>query len=69
MGRLLRGQRILITGAAGSIGGEMVRQIASFAPGSLDLGRSGGDSLARHPLDDGEGLAGYQRLYLGGGHR
>ena len=37
--------------------------------GSLDLGRSGGDPLARHPLDDGEGLAGYQRLYLGGGHR
>ena len=37
--------------------------------GSFDLGRSSGDSLARHPLDDGEGLAGYQRLYLGGGHR
>ena len=37
MGRLLRGQRILITGAAGSIGGEMVRQIASFAPDRLIL--------------------------------
>lgn len=36
-GRLLRGQRILITGAAGSIGGEMVRQIASFAPDRLIL--------------------------------
>lgn len=69
VGRLLRGQRILITGAAGSIGGEMVRQIASIRSGSFDLGRSSGDSLARHPLDDGEGLAGYQRLYLGGGHR
>lgn len=37
VGRLLRGQRILITGAAGSIGGEMVRQIASFAPDRLIL--------------------------------
>ena len=37
VGRLLRGQRILITGAAGSIGGEMVRQIALFAPDRLIL--------------------------------
>lgn len=37
VGRLLRGQRILITGAAGSIGGEMVRQIASFTPDRLIL--------------------------------
>ena len=34
---MLRGQRILITGAAGSIGGEMVRQIASFTPDRLIL--------------------------------
>lgn len=68
VGRLLRGQRILITGAAGSIGGEMVRQIASFTPDRLILVDQA-ETLARHPLDDGEGLAGYQRLYLGGGHR
>ena len=45
VGRLLRGQRILITGAAGSIGGEMVRQDRLVRSGSLDLGRSGGNSL------------------------
>ncbi len=32
VGELLRGKRILITGAAGSIGSEMVRQIALFDP-------------------------------------
>lgn len=34
---LLTGKRILITGAAGSIGSEMVRQIALFNPGELIL--------------------------------
>lgn len=34
---LLTGRRILITGAAGSIGSEMVRQIASFGPDELVL--------------------------------
>ena len=33
----LRGQRILITGSAGSIGSEIVRQVASFAPASMLL--------------------------------
>lgn len=37
VGNLLRGQTILITGAAGSIGSEMVRQIARFEPGQLIL--------------------------------
>ena len=33
----LRGKRILITGSAGSIGSEIVRQVASFSPSSLIL--------------------------------
>lgn len=33
----LTGQRILITGSAGSIGSEIVRQVASFAPESMIL--------------------------------
>jgi FlaA1/EpsC-like NDP-sugar epimerase len=37
VGNLLRSKRILITGAAGSIGSEMVRQIAPFAPAELIL--------------------------------
>lgn len=34
---LLTGKRVLITGAAGSIGMEIVRQVASFRPGKLML--------------------------------
>lgn len=37
IGDLLRGKCVLITGAAGSIGGEMVRQIASYNPSRLIL--------------------------------
>lgn len=35
VGKLLVGKKILITGAAGSIGSEMVRQIADFHPAEL----------------------------------
>ena len=37
VGNLLTGKRILITGAAGSIGSEMVRQIAIYKPSELIL--------------------------------
>lgn len=37
IGNLLYRKRILITGAAGSIGSEMVRQIASFSPSEMVL--------------------------------
>ena len=35
--RQLKGQRVLITGAAGSIGAEIVRQVAQFGPASMML--------------------------------
>ena len=37
IGKMLMGKRILITGAAGSIGSEMVRQVAKFNPAELIL--------------------------------
>ena len=37
IGRLLRGKKIMITGSAGSIGSEMVRQIAIYHPAELIL--------------------------------
>lgn len=37
IGQMLHGKRILITGAAGSIGSEMVRQVAKFSPSQLVL--------------------------------
>lgn len=37
IGQMLQGKRILITGAAGSIGSEMVRQVAKFQPEEMVL--------------------------------
>lgn len=37
IGKLLRGRRILITGAAGSIGSEIVRQVAKYSPAEMIL--------------------------------
>jgi FlaA1/EpsC-like NDP-sugar epimerase len=37
VGAFLRGRRVLVTGAAGSIGAELARQVARFAPAALTL--------------------------------
>ena len=45
----LEGKRVMITGAAGSIGSEIMRQVASFNPYKLIFSGPGRDSSARHP--------------------
>lgn len=57
IGQMLRGKRILITGAAGSIGSEMARQVAKFAPSQLIL-----IDQAETPMHD-------VRLYMANNHK
>lgn len=56
IGQMLRDKRILITGAAGSIGSEMARQVAKFAPAELIL------------IDQAETPMHNVRLYMAGNH-
>ena len=57
IGNMLRGKRILITGAAGSIGSEMSRQVAKFNPSELVL-----VDQAETPMHD-------VRLYMANRHK
>lgn len=57
IGAMLQGKRILITGAAGSIGSEMARQVAKFHPSVLVL-----VDQAETPMHD-------VRLYMANNHQ
>lgn len=57
IGKMLAGRRILITGAAGSIGSEMSRQVAKFKPADLIL-----VDQAETPMHD-------MRMYMANNHK
>ncbi len=54
MHRLIEGRRVLVTGAGGSIGAELVRQIAAFRPAHMSLLDSSEYLLYTVGLDLGE---------------
>jgi O-antigen biosynthesis protein WbqV len=54
MARLIEGRRVLVTGAGGSIGSELARQVAGFAPAEIMLLDNGEFALWQIDLELGE---------------
>ncbi len=54
MARLVRGRRVLVTGAGGTIGAELARQVAALDPAALTLLDSGEYALWQIDLELGE---------------
>jgi O-antigen biosynthesis protein WbqV len=61
MERLIAGKRVLVTGAGGSIGSELARQVASFTPASLMLLDNGEFALWQIDLEINERYAAMPR--------
>lgn len=62
MAALIRGRRVLVTGAGGTIGAELVRQIADLDPAALTLFDSGEYNLYRIDREMSETRPGVERL-------
>jgi O-antigen biosynthesis protein WbqV len=61
MARLIEGRRVLVTGAGGSIGSELVRQICAFGPSQLTLLDNGEFNLYAIEQEVGERWPGVPR--------
>lgn len=61
---VLRGQTVLVTGAGGSIGSELVRRIASFAPERIVLMERSENALFEIDRHLGEAFPGVERTAL-----
>ena len=64
MQRLIEGRRVLVTGAGGSIGAELARQIAAFAPAQITLFDSSEFNLYAIDLELAERFAALPRAAL-----
>jgi FlaA1/EpsC-like NDP-sugar epimerase len=61
MARLIAGKRVLVTGAGGTIGSELVRQTASFGPAHMTLLDNGEYNLYRIDMEMSEKYADLSR--------
>jgi O-antigen biosynthesis protein WbqV len=64
MARLIQGRRVIVTGAGGTIGSELARQVAAFGPGTLILLDNGEYALWQIDLELAETHPGVNRRTL-----
>ncbi len=64
MARLIQGRRVIVTGAGGTIGSELARQVASFGPSMLVLIDNGEYALWQIDMELGETYPGVHRQAL-----
>ena len=64
MARLIQGRRVVVTGAGGTIGGELARQVAAFGPAALILIDNGEFALWQIDLELAESHPGVPRRTL-----
>ncbi len=64
MARLIQGRRVVVTGAGGTIGSELARQVAAFGPGNLVLIDNGEFALWQIDMELAENFPNVRRQSL-----